>query len=165
VGGLRRAEFLHLACRDFWDVGICVDYLLDAASSATQLDARVRLVLETGMLITYARPFSGGSGRTISAASELSQALKEFHEDILHRRNKVYAHTDHTDIRQILDLRSNDAVAALVAGNDDTPVREEWDSLSDDGLYYLGQLSRIHYTQTHAEVDRLRVRLGSTEHP
>lgn len=160
---LRRAEFLHLACRDLWDVGICVDYSLDVASSAVQLDPRVRLVLETGILTTYARSFSGASGRTISPASKLSQELKDFHEGIILRRNKVYAHTDHTEHRQILDLRSSDAVAAFVTGNDDTSVREEWDSLSDSGLLCLGQLARIHYTQSHAELDRLRVRLGSTE--
>ncbi len=156
---LRRAEFLHLACRDFWDVGICVDYLLETAAAA--LDPRVRLALETGMLVTYARNFSGKKGRTVVPAEDLSPRLRALHEDIVVRRNKVYAHTDHTSFRQITDFRVESAASAFGTGDDATSVREEWDYLSDDGLSYLGQLARAHYTMCHSEVDRLRTILRS----
>ena len=160
---LRRAEVLTLALRDFWDVGICVDYLLDVHTTTHQPDPRVRNVLETGMLVTYARPFSGRSGRTVDPAGELSPILRGLHEDIILRRNKVYAHTDYTDFRQIMTLRSDDAIQDFIVGDDETLNREERDYLSDEGLLLLGELSRIHYTRTHAEVDRLRERLAELQ--
>jgi hypothetical protein len=162
---LRRAEVLHLASRDLWDVGICVDHLLAAAGTPFQLHPRVRRTLESGILVTYARPFSGPSSRTIRRGRGLSLELQKFHDEIIDRRNKVYAHTDHTDIRLILNLRTDDAVAAFSAGNDETVLREEADTLTEKGLAWLRELARIHYTECHAEVDRLRVRLGSPETP
>lgn len=160
---LRRAEVLSLALRDFWDVGICADYLLDAGNAAHQLKSRVRIALETGMLVTYARPFSGKSGRTISPASDLSPILRGLHDDIILRRNKVYAHTDYTDFRQIVNLRSDGAISAFIADDDETLNREVWDYLSDEGLLHLGKLSQIHYTQSHAELDQLRERLAELQ--
>jgi hypothetical protein len=160
---VRRAEALHLACRDLLDVGICAGFLLDAVDTAPQLDPRVRHVLETGMLVSYARPFTGSGGRPIRPAHDLSQELRNFHNDIMTRRNKVYAHTDHTEMRQIRDLRLSDAAARLTASNDQTIVHEQWDSLSDAGLECVGVLARIHYTESHAELDRLRIRLASLD--
>jgi hypothetical protein len=160
---LRRAEVLSLALRDFWDVGLCVDYLLDASNVAHQLNSRVRNVLETGMLVTYARPFNGKSGRTISPASDLSPILRGLHDDIILRRNKVYAHTDYTDFRQIVNLRSDGAISAFIAGDDETLNSEVWDYLSDEGLLHLGKLCQIHYTQSHAEHDQLREELAKLQ--
>ena len=160
---LRRAEALILASRDLLDVAICADQLLVVAGTASQLHPRVRRVLETGILVTYARPFSGHSSRTIRPARGLSPELRKFHDEIIGRRNKVYAHTDHTDIRLIVNLRSTDAVDAFAAGDDETMIREEADVLTEKGLTWLRELAQIHYTACHAEVDRLRVRLGSPE--
>jgi hypothetical protein len=157
----RRAEFLYLASRDFWDVGLCVDLLLDDAALVAQLPPRVRQTLEAGMLVTYARPFSGRSGRTISSAGNLSQELREFHEDIISRRNRVYAHTDHTDIRQIIDFRADDGLDAVLRDADGSTIfREQWDSLTEKGLTCLRELARIHYGRCRSELDRLRDRLG-----
>ena len=159
----RRAECLYLARRDFWDVGICVDFLLDDADLVAQLSPRVRQTLETGMLVTYARPFRGRSGRAISPARDLSQELHEFHEDIIARRNQVYAHTDHTDIRQIIDFRADDGLdAVLRVADGSTIIREQWDSLTENGLTCLRELARIHYDQCRSELDRLRDRRGPT---
>ncbi len=162
---LRRAEALNLASRDLWDVGICVDRLRATVGTPFQPDTRVQRVLETGVLVTYARAFSGKPSRTIQVSSGLSPDLRKFHNEIIGRRNKVYAHTDDTDIRVIVNLRTSDAVAAFVAGNDATMIREESDVLTDKGLVMLRELAQIHYTETHAEVDRLRVQLGSLGTP
>ena len=87
------------------------------------------------MLVTYVRPFSGRSGRTISPAGELSRELREIHEDIMSRRHRVYAHTDHTDIRQIIDIRAEDGLAAVLRDTDGSAnVREQWDSLTENGF-------------------------------
>ncbi|HET9731046.1 MAG TPA: hypothetical protein VFP54_00070 [Acidimicrobiales bacterium] len=80
-GAVRRAEFLFLAGRDFWDVGVGVDYLLDTSHSPG-LPVRVRKVLEEGLLVTYCRPFSGRSGRTIGPDPDLNRDLRQFHDDI-----------------------------------------------------------------------------------
>lgn len=159
----RRAEFLYLASRDFWDVGICVDFLLDGANLVAQLSPRVRQTLEAGMLVTYARPFSGRSGRTITPARDLGQDLQDFHGDIIRRRNQVYAHTDHTDIRQIIDFRADDGLDAVLRDADgSTIIREQWDSLTENGLTCLRELARIHYGQCRSELGGLRDRLGPT---
>jgi hypothetical protein len=158
----RRAEFLFLVCRDFWDVAMCVDHLLDPSGPAAHLDPRVRQVLEAGTLVTYCRPFSGGSGRTISPAPDLSAELRSFHDDIVQRRNTVYAHSDHTDHRTIQTLRARglDLLADPNINIGDLVVREGWDSLTEKGLACLRELSRIHYARTGAELDRLRSRIG-----
>ncbi len=160
---LRRAEFLYLALRDLWDVGICVDFLLDGAGSVTQLDVRVRQTLETGMLVTYARPFTGKRGRTISRAPDLNDELREFHNDIVARRNKVYAHTDHTEIRQIIDFRAPEGPSVLLSDDGSTVIREQWDSLTENGLSCLRELAHIHYDRSLSELHQLRVRLGAVE--
>lgn len=157
---MKRAEFLFLSSRDFWDVGICVDSLLGAPKPFAE-SKRVRLTLETGMLVTYARPFSG-RGRTIHVSHDLSSDLRTFHDDIMRRRNQVYAHTDHTDRRQILEFRREELGKALERLLAATPVSEQWDSLTDAGLTALRELAAVHYRQCTNELRRLFLRIKTS---
>lgn len=155
---VRRAEFLFLAGRDFWDVGIGVDYLTKD-SHAAALPGRVRKVLEEGLLIAYCRPFSGKSGRTVSPAPDLSEQLRQFHDGILIRRNQAYAHTDDSVHRLVKDLRSSEA-ESILQSFETAEVSEEWDSLTDHGFYWLRELARIHHRRVDDELARLRGRLS-----
>jgi hypothetical protein len=58
----------------------------------------------------------------ISSAGNLSQELREFHEDIISRRKRAYAHTDHTDIRQIIDFRADDGLDAVRRDSDGSTI-------------------------------------------
>jgi len=119
-------------------------------------------MLEVGTLVTYCRPFSGGSGRTISPAPDLPPQLREFHDDIVRRRNTVYAHSDQTDHRALTNFRGRDGLVALADPDtdiDDLMVHEEWDDLTEKGLKWLRELARIHHSRARSELDRLRTRL------
>jgi len=158
---LRRAEFLFLAGRDFWDVGIGVDYLIEN-HHADSLPPRVRTTFETGLLILYCRPFSGSGGRGIGPAPKLSNELRTFHDDIMSRRNKVYAHADHTDHRRVRDFRSPTGIEVL-RNFENAQVHEEWDSLTERGLTVLRELASVHHRRVTAEMGRIRARLPRTE--
>jgi hypothetical protein len=56
AGDIRRIHFLMLCARDFWDVGIAVDYLLAVAEDASNM--RVRRMVEVGAIVGHARPFT-----------------------------------------------------------------------------------------------------------
>ena len=160
---LRRAEFLFLAGRDFWDVGIGVDHLIENPQP-DGLATRVRIIFETGLLMLYCRPFSGSGNRQISRDPELSNELRTFHDDVMNRRNKVYAHTDHTDHRLIRDFRSATGLEVL-HNFENSQVREEWDSLTDQGLMSLRELASIHHRRVTGEMERIRARLPRGEEP
>jgi hypothetical protein len=150
---LRRTEVLFLAGRDFWDVGLCVDYLLD--SDGSQLPPRIRHTVEVGTIITYCRPFTGKPGRTITVATDLTDELRDFHAEVMTRRHKVYAHTDYTEHRVARTFRSRAEGLALLRNLADGTVREEWDSLTDNGLTSLRELATHHHHKITAELDEL----------
>lgn len=154
---LRRAEALFLAGRDFWDVGVVVDHLRDAALSDA-LPPQIRHTLEVGMIVTYCRPFSGSSSQTISQSADLSPELSDFHKELIRRRHTVYAHTDHTNYRRARNFRSREEAIALLKDFEEGVVHEEWDSLTDDGLSCLRELATHHHQKVSAELDRLRAR-------
>jgi hypothetical protein len=64
--------------------------------STTLGDFSLRTVIETGLIVTYARPFTQGrgSGFPLSARRFVPQAKQSLHDHLLSLRNKVYGHTD-----------------------------------------------------------------------
>ena len=118
-------------------------------------------VLEAGMIVTYSRPFRGGFSGPITRSPDLGKELQEFHDEILRRRNKFYAHTDQTDIRKIVNLRDQATLAAFLRNVDEAPMQEVWGSLTEDGVESLGVLAQVHYSQCLDELNRFRKRHGS----
>lgn len=107
----RRLHALVLGGSDMYDVLQTAQYLLGQHAEAPGHDGslpwHVRRTLETGLFVTYARPFVEGRGRglpQLKRARGLSAELQASHADILERRNTVYAHTDETPLRRILEL-------------------------------------------------------------
>ena len=66
-------------------------------------------VLVTGMVVTYARSFTQARGSNIGAitgtfAPPESPALQPFHQELLDRRNDLFAHNDKTQWRSDVDV-------------------------------------------------------------
>jgi hypothetical protein len=55
----------------------------------------IRVVLETGLLVTYGRPFTPGRGTGFPIDGEfVPEAKRELHRHLLSLRHQVYAHVD-----------------------------------------------------------------------
>jgi hypothetical protein len=59
-------------------------------------DVRLRLVLETGLIVTFARPFTKGYGSGFPLAIEefVPEEKQAFHAHVLTLRDQVYGHVD-----------------------------------------------------------------------
>jgi hypothetical protein len=91
---LRRSRFAE---SDMRQAGAGARYLQAAAST---LNADVVRVLETGLSVTYARPFAeGNKAGTIAGkyARPEAEPLRPLHDGILARRDDLYAHNDDAD--------------------------------------------------------------------
>ena len=110
-----------------------------------------------GMLVTYARPFvptRRGLPR-LKVARHLTAELLESRE-ILARRNTVYAHTDDSPNRRILEFRDPTMVERWLRA--DAVFSEEWHHPAEAMLRDLMELARIHldsFTDEANEVGQL----------
>ncbi len=69
----------------------------ESKSPSTALgDFSLRLVLETGLIVTYARPFTKGYGNDFPLPVDrfVPEEKRKFHAKLLALRNQVYAHID-----------------------------------------------------------------------
>jgi len=95
------------------DVIAAAEYLLahPPGPNEDEDEARVRRVLETGMVITYARSFTKSRGFVkLGRPAGLNPALRSLHDQMLTFRDVLYAHTDNTPLRQIVEFTEHDAV-------------------------------------------------------
>jgi len=157
-----RLEALILAGADMFDVYETSQYLLgehpDAPGHDDKIPWHVRRTLETGLFVTYARPFIGARrGGQMKRARGLSDELRAFHDDMVFRRNRVYAHTDRTPLRRILELSDADERAAWV--RDRGELREEWFPPTREGLKTAIELARAHLQSFLEEIDAVRSRI------
>ena len=62
--------------------------------------------METGIVVCYARPFNkrNNAGYLCSKWAPEDPSMKEIHDELLDRRDQVYAHTDRTGARDIVNL-------------------------------------------------------------
>lgn len=136
----------------------------NAPGQVADLPWHVRRTLETGMFVTYARPFVDVRGRglpQLKRARGLSAELRASHEGILERRNRVYAHTDETPLRRILELASAAERAAWV--RDQGELSEEWFPPTAAGLADVVALAAAHLESILSEIDEVRIRILATE--
>jgi len=68
--------------------------------------SRIRRVLETGMFVVYARPFTG-SALQVERARALTAQQLELHDESIKLRHKVYAHSTVTPYREVVDNESS----------------------------------------------------------
>jgi hypothetical protein len=151
-----RLETLVLAGVDMFDVYETSGYLLgehpDAREHDGELPWHVRRTLETGLFVTYARPFIGN--RRIARARGLSEELRAFHDDMVFRRHRVYAHTDRTRLRRIIELNDPAERTAWLRG--DAELREEWFPPTREGLQSATELASAHLQTLLDEIDAVR---------
>ncbi len=63
---------------------------------------RIRRVIETGMFVVYARPFTG-SPLHVERARALTARQLELHQELIDLRHNVYAHSNVTPYREVVD--------------------------------------------------------------
>lgn len=159
---------LHLGASDMWDVWQSGRYLLgedeEALGHADGLPEKVRRTLETGMIVSYARPFvdTRRGLPQMKRARGLSDELRATHKEILVRRHTVYAHTDNTAHRRILELGDPTVLAEWLRDPAAT-FTEEWHSPTDAGLRDLMALSKAHLDAFVDEIGRVRLRVLNCE--
>jgi hypothetical protein len=160
----RRLHALVLGGSDMHDVLETARYLRGEHAEAPGHDGgvpwHVRRVLETGMFVTYARPFAErrrpGLPR-LKRAAGLSEELRATHNEILERRNRVYAHTDETPLRRIIELSNAEERAAAV--RKEVEYLEQWFPPTRDGLADVVALAVAHLESLMAEIDEVRARI------
>jgi hypothetical protein len=122
----------------------------------------VRRTLETGLFVTYARPFvDARGGGQIKRARGLSDELRASHDDIVNRRNRVYAHTDRTPLRRILELSDPEERAAWVRARGE--LQEEWFPPTRQGLEIAIALAAAQLQSFLDEIDAVRSRILAIE--
>ena len=154
-----RLETLIFAGGDMFDVIETSRYLLgehpEAEGHDRQMPWHVRRTLETGLFVTYARPFvqTRGSGH-MKHAPGLSAELQASHDEIVFRRNRVYAHTDQSPLRRILEMKDAKERAAWVENRGE--LREEWFPPTREGLQTAIALAQAHLHRFLQEIDEVR---------
>jgi hypothetical protein len=157
-----RMESLVLAAVDMVDVIETCRYLLDehpeAKGHGAALPWRIRRTLETGMFVTYARPFvRSRRGGHLNRSRDLNGESRKDHDDILVRRDQVYAHTDRTDLRRIIEFDNPEARARWLEEFGD--LKENWFPPTREGLTTTIALAEAHLKSVLEELGKLRQRI------
>jgi hypothetical protein len=133
-----------------------------AASAARALvdedgPARVLLrVLETGLVVTYARPYLESNTRAVGRKWwPHSPDDRKLHERIIEDvRSPYHAHADRTPHRTLVDT-------AAMLGLDGPPTfAEGWSQLSIAELEHLAELAERQAARLHAAADEIGAELG-----
>jgi hypothetical protein len=111
-------------------------------------------IIETGMVVTYARPFlesnEAGIGRTWWPKDE---AERELHDELIELRHEYHAHAAHTPRRRLEN-------ATTMLGREGRPMfAESWESLPTWKLQALEELTNRLAATFDAEAVRLDVEL------
>jgi hypothetical protein len=157
----QRLHALVLGGIDMHDVLETATYLLGEHSEAPGHDGgmpwRARRTLETGIFVTYARPFTETRRPGLphlKRARGLSPEQRESHAEILSRRHQVYAHTDDTPLRQVLQLADSGERAAWVREQD--ALSEQWFPPTRDMLTDVAALAAAHLDSFLEEIEKVR---------
>lgn len=158
----RRLHALLLGGIDMQDVLATAEYLLEHSESAERDDQmrwRVRRTLETGMFVTYARPFVHTRKLglpKLKLARELSDELLASHDEVIRRRNAVHAHTDETDLRCILQTTSPAELRGWL--HDSGELLEQWFSAEPEMLREIAELAKANLAGFLSEIEAIASR-------
>jgi hypothetical protein len=139
---------LILARSDMKQVEATAEFLLHGH----ELNAHVERVLWTGMIVTYARPFMSTNriGAIPGRLARPSPDLQDLHKNVIERRSDLSAHTDVTDLREVVDVFGTGRMSELYYGGN-------VDALP--GLIELARENHARFGERLEEVERL---LGSS---
>ena len=138
---------------------IDMQYAASAARALVNEDGPARMwsrVIETGLVVTYARPYLPSNTRVLGRTWwPESPEERELHEGIIEDvRNSYQAHTDRTSYRTLVDT-------AAMLGRDGPPTfAEGWSKLSVAKLEQLAELAERQAERLHAAADEIGAELG-----
>jgi hypothetical protein len=143
----------------------CVEATAEHLLETEQLLARgyealINRTLEAGLIIVYARSFTASRGLPpLKPAPFETDHMRRIHHAYLDQRDKVYAHTDDTNYRVILELDLPDWFEQFVATGPEG-FRETWSPPTPDLLEDVRALAVANRASFNAELERLRRRLA-----
>ncbi|HEU5371532.1 MAG TPA: hypothetical protein VFU51_04000 [Gaiellaceae bacterium] len=103
---LRERKRLVLAESDMKQAAAAAAHFVEYGAD---MNGDAERALITGIIVTYARPFTASRGSSLGAiqgrlAEPESPALRHLHAELLQRRNDLFAHNDETEFRDELDI-------------------------------------------------------------
>lgn len=130
-----------------------------AARALADEDGPARLwarVLETGLVVTYARPYLEANTRAVGRKWwPREPADRELHERIIKDvRSPYHAHTDRTPHRTLVDT------AAMLGREGPPTFAEGWSRLSTAELEHLAALAERQAERLHGAADEIGAELG-----
>jgi hypothetical protein len=176
----RRVKALVLADIDMSLAHATASYLLGEHDEAPGHDGgvpvAVRRILETGLFVTYARPFTGARGlETLPRARGLPPEFVKVHKEIVDLRNIVFAHTADTPYRQLRRPEGLDEISAWpedlaawvhqAGGLFDQAFYEQWVVASRQMLEAVRALTEAHHAHFRAQIEELGSRNASRRCP
>lgn len=138
---------------------IDMEYAASAARALADEDGPARLwarVLETGLVVTYARPYLDSNTRVVGRKWwPESPEDRELHQRIIEDvRSPYHAHTDRTPHRTLVDTTA-------MLGLDGPPTfAEGWSQLNTAKLEHLAELAERQAARLHAAADEIGAELG-----
>lgn len=138
---------------------IDMHYAASAARALADADGPAHMwsrVIETGLVVTYARPYLDSNTRVVGRKYwPESPEDRELHQRIIEDvRNPYQAHTDRTPHRTLVDTTA-------MLGLDGPPTFSEgWSNLSVEKLEQLAELAERQAARLHAAADEIGVDLG-----
>lgn len=133
--------------------------LVEAAAKALSDECHGNRVLESGMVVTYARPYlssnrAGGVHRVPGNWNPTESSRRQLHDRLLALRHSYYAHADRTGHRTLTDT------TALLSIDGPPIFAEAWTSLRGDELSAIARLARSQAERFEAEATTLGSELG-----
>ncbi len=132
-----------------------VEHAADGLIKAREHRGKARYferVIETGMVVTYARAFAGSNRAGLgSDDAPADKSDRELHDEIIRLRNRYHAHADHTPDWTLHDLRR-------LFGEAGRPMfSEQWSQLPASKLRALADLAMRQRERFAAEANRLDI--------
>jgi hypothetical protein len=135
---------------------------MEQVASAAETLAEVRLnegaerTMHTGIVVTYVRPFKNTGIGSLDAAEwgPKDPSDRKIHDAVVALRDKVYAHTDRTQLRDVEDT------SALLGFKGGPTYAEASVSLSSAGLTRIGSIAAAQAKRFDEAADELEFKLG-----
>lgn len=155
-----RLDGLYLAGADMHSALMTARYLQgihpEAQGHVGGVPTEVRRGLETGMVVTCARPFNNNPPRHLRLVGGLSEDLRSTHDEVLKRRNTVYAHTDRSQLRRIVELADAASRETLLQELWESGFHEEWSEMTVRGLDDIAELAAAHLGLVLEQIEKVR---------
>jgi len=146
----RRLRMLY-SMKDIQLALSAADFLLscDPDDPISKIELRRFKCYETTAIVSYARPFSDSKGDVPKLSMKmigvkLDDQQQALHDELMHLRNKVVAHSDAELMRMVVKLRQLDLGAGQTMPHINTSFDEGLDFVGDRVEDLLGLLHKVY---------------------